>query len=357
MLPLIRILGVGGYHKTDLLKDRCKKALVELEVDLPIVEVTDLEEMVASKIAAIPALIVNEHVLIQGEVPLQSELQEMLANYLFAKVVVPVDFSESSKVSLSFAEEMAKQFYLSVKVLHVYGPVPTVPEGPMMESATEWLDGLHEDMRNFIDPGNVGDTRRSLLNQTRTVYEIRSGDIQQELRKESRYPDTRLIVMANSGDHDLGNRWFGSTATAVARNAECPVMLVPGNRPFTGFKRVTVATDQGFIAKEHIRIVDGMVAPFNGTSSYIHVDVQSALHSQNGKVDHPENNGRVIHQLAERVEDGLLEYANKNNVDLIVLIAKRRRAWQELFHRSCTKHLAEKCPIPILVLPPAKDRE
>ena len=352
MLPLIRVLGVGGYHKTDMLKDRCQKALDALEVDVPLKVVTDLEEMVASKIAGIPALIVDEHVLIQGEVPEQQDLEHMLAKYLFTKIVVPVDFSESSKSSLAYAEEMAQHYYLSIRVLHVYGSVPTVPEGPIVESATEWLDTLHEDMRLLIDPSNTTGTRRLHPKVARTEYEIRAGDVQQELRKESRFPDTKLIVMANSSDHDLGNRWFGSTATAVARQAECPVLLVPPESSFSGFRKVTVATDEGSVAKEHLRFLEGLIKPFDGNTSFIHVDTESNLHGW-GRT---ELNGDLVLQVADKVEDGLLTYANKNSIDMIVLIAKRRRAWQDLFHRSCTRHLAEKCPIPILVLPPAKEK-
>ncbi|MBR9919628.1 MAG: universal stress protein [Bacteroidetes bacterium] len=353
MLPSIQVLGVRAYHKTETLKKLVEQALKALRIDVPVQMVTGLEDMVEAGITAIPAVIIDGHVVIQGEIPTQEEVLRVMRGVLRSqKILVPVDFSEASHIALRYAEGLARKYYLNVKVLHVYNPAVNIPETMMQQSATEWLDGLHEDMRSFIDRESPLVNSRMQTPEVPTEYEIRSGRVEAELRRESRLPETRLVIMANSGDHDIGNRWFGSTAVKVARQADCPVLLVPVDYSFSGFRRITVATDQSKVAAWHKKFVDGMISPENGKVDYVNIELKKPLNAPVLSTEEVTDNS-VVQHWADTVEEGLLSYASETDSDLIVLLAQHRRGWQDLFHRSCTRELARKCPLPILVVPPA----
>ena len=51
--------------------------------------------------------------------------------------------------------------------------------------------------------------------------------------------------------------------------------------------------------------------------------------------------------------EGLLLAVRDTQADLVVVLARRRSNLGELFHRSVTAHLLERCPVPVLVLPVA----
>ncbi|MCB0704951.1 MAG: universal stress protein [Saprospiraceae bacterium] len=356
MLPSIQVLGVRAFHKTESLKHAVEEALLSLGVKLDLELITGLEAMVDAKITAIPALVIDGHVLVQGEVPSKPEILEIVRGALKSKVVVPIDFSESSRYALQYAEDLAEAFFLRVKVLHVYPQSAIPPDSLLNNSALDWLDELHEGMRSFIKPQTPRFNARMEKLSVSTAYEIRPGKVEPELRRESRSPETRLIVMANSGDHDIGNRWFGSTAVKVARQADCPVLLVPPEFRFKGFRRITVATDKDNVSDFHRKWLAGLCQPDKGIIHYVHIRPLKIT-----GVSMLETEGEIVNGIfkepAESVEEGLLHFSKKMDSDLIVLISRHRNAWQELFHKSCTQNLAQKCPIPILVVPPSPDSE
>ena len=53
----------------------------------------------------------------------------------------------------------------------------------------------------------------------------------------------------------------------------------------------------------------------------------------------------------ENVEDGILNYIENKNFDLLVVVAHQRGFWEKLFHKSISKSLVKHATMPILVLP------
>ena len=55
--------------------------------------------------------------------------------------------------------------------------------------------------------------------------------------------------------------------------------------------------------------------------------------------------------------EGLMAAAADTNADLVVVLARQRSYFGELFHRSVTAQLLTRCPVPVLVLPVAVEVE
>ena len=49
--------------------------------------------------------------------------------------------------------------------------------------------------------------------------------------------------------------------------------------------------------------------------------------------------------------EGVLAAVADTQADLVVVLARQRSYFSELFHRSVTAQLLERCPVPVLVLP------
>jgi len=77
IIPRLKILGVGSL-KTRALKANLLEALEAMELDLPMLEVEGVNELMQYDIIGIPAIIVDDDILIQKEVPSVEVLVEIL---------------------------------------------------------------------------------------------------------------------------------------------------------------------------------------------------------------------------------------------------------------------------------------
>ena len=71
----IQILGVKEHKKTEQLKQNIALAMNELALDFPIEEISDIESLLSAKIAAIPALKIEDKIIIQEEIPSVEDLK------------------------------------------------------------------------------------------------------------------------------------------------------------------------------------------------------------------------------------------------------------------------------------------
>jgi hypothetical protein len=77
----IKIIGTEDI-KQKTLAHRVKQAIEEMRVDASIIEVTNLEEIIAHNIIKAPALVIRNQVLSQGFVPQIEEIKALIAAFL-----------------------------------------------------------------------------------------------------------------------------------------------------------------------------------------------------------------------------------------------------------------------------------
>ncbi|HQU57559.1 MAG: thioredoxin family protein [Phaeodactylibacter sp.] len=75
--PYIELLGIGSA-KYRLLSNNLKEALKSLSLEVPVYEVTEVDDLMQYEIAGIPALAVNGQVLFQQIVPSAEDIAIVL---------------------------------------------------------------------------------------------------------------------------------------------------------------------------------------------------------------------------------------------------------------------------------------
>lgn len=140
------------------------------------------------------------------------------------KVLVPLDFSDSSRQGLLYAISVAKRFGASLILLHAIQVQPFIPaEGHR----------VHERMPA---PGVIERAARlrarKFLKQidfAGVTYEmeIQSGTPAHEICRFAENADVDLIITSTHGQTALAHVLIGSTAEHVVRYAHSPVLVVP----------------------------------------------------------------------------------------------------------------------------------
>jgi hypothetical protein len=80
---MLKIIIIGTEDiKQKILAQRVRQAIEEMTINASVIEITNLEEIIAHNIIQAPALIIRDQVLSQGFVPQIEELKTLIAAFL-----------------------------------------------------------------------------------------------------------------------------------------------------------------------------------------------------------------------------------------------------------------------------------
>ena len=145
----------------------------------------------------------------------------------FSKILVPTDFSEDSKLALSYAIELAQKFSAEIIVVHVDQPL-----APVMVS--ELNPGLDVGTMNRIAEEQRLLALRELDQTSARLREsgvksrglMRVGAPFLEILHAAQTENVDLIVMGTHGRTGLAHVLIGSVAERVVNKAPCPVLTI-----------------------------------------------------------------------------------------------------------------------------------
>jgi nucleotide-binding universal stress UspA family protein len=135
------------------------------------------------------------------------------------RILVPIDFSETSDAALRYGAELARRFSARLWLLHV-------PEHPGEAAEAEYPIGLFETMHN------AAHDRLSHLLSDEERHELqpecamRLGTPWEEIVRHAKEHEIDLIVMGTHGREGVARVLLGSVAEKVVRKASCPVLTV-----------------------------------------------------------------------------------------------------------------------------------
>jgi nucleotide-binding universal stress UspA family protein len=138
-------------------------------------------------------------------------------------ILVPVDFSQSSRAALDYAAALAEQTKARIEVLYVHEPASylgsaslvTMPQVP----GPAWDETRREIVREL--EAFFGATRSQVRNVR--IEPGNPGDVIPDVAKTA---DVDLIVMGTHGRSGLNRLLVGSVAESVMRKATVPVLTL-----------------------------------------------------------------------------------------------------------------------------------
>lgn len=141
------------------------------------------------------------------------------------KIVVPINFSETSGQALPYVAALAGQFNAEIILLHVIEPL-LIPAGlGYMPS------GIRDTDRNSEQTAktNLHCVNEKFFGESVCArIMVRTGVPHREITAAAKDLGTDLIVLTTHGYTGLKHVLLGSTAERVVRHADCPVMVVRG---------------------------------------------------------------------------------------------------------------------------------
>lgn len=144
---------------------------------------------------------------------------------MFDKILIPVDFSELSKIALSVGAQWASRFESTLELIHVVEDAPySYP--PIWPGEAPLLHDLREQaVRNATTKMQqvIADLEEHELRGVDSCVD--SGAIVPTISRHAKRVGAKLIVAATQGRTGLSRLLMGSTCEHLLRSAPCPVLI------------------------------------------------------------------------------------------------------------------------------------
>lgn len=268
-------------------------------------------------------------------------------------IIIPTDFSPSAINAMNYAADMAIAINASILLFHVYSVPISMTDVPVMLVSVEDL----EKNARFQMEELKQNLEHLISGKVPVSYETRLGDTVDELESLCERVQPFAVVMGARGATGL-DALLGSTTLAAVRRLKWPVICVPTGKEYgTGIHKIGLACDfkdvettpagtikdvtENFHADLHVLNVDHKHENDNGNSNKETQLLQSMLESAKPVYDFIDH---------ENVEEGISEFAEKNNLDLLIVIPKKHNFWERLFNKSSTKQLVSHSHIPVMCI-------
>lgn len=140
------------------------------------------------------------------------------------KVLVPIDFSETSTKALPYASELARALRAEVTLIHVTEPPPA------SEFAYPMSAEMEKQVRKSAEELLLRVQREAFEEAIETEAIVRSGAPYQEIVRAAARLESDLIILTTHGHTGFNRALLGSTAERVVRHSPCPALVVRDKR-------------------------------------------------------------------------------------------------------------------------------
>jgi|GEM_PF-3576087 len=269
------------------------------------------------------------------------------------KVLAPTDFSEPSVNAVTWAADLACVSGAELYVLHV-SPLPaSYSEIPPPASLIQDIGSKAEQRMRELKEMLLQHTHDSIRIHT----QISQGDILLGIESLADKITPFAIVMGPEREGPLQRLLAGSHTLAAAKQSRYPIIVVPENCHFSKLKRIGLGVELSEVIETiPVDFIRQLQQQFHASLYVLHINiVAGAMLAGKRKeeagwlVELLEDLEPQYHYLyQENVEEGLCRYAEKYQLDILIVFPHRRNSITKLFFQGHTHDLALHSPIPIL---------
>ncbi|HNS12170.1 MAG TPA: universal stress protein [Bacteroidia bacterium] len=267
--------------------------------------------------------------------------------------ILSTDFSDNALNAIRYACTLNKKLNAKLVLFHSYvvpvysTDIPlTIPQDKELRDASEKaLNQLRDKLRKeFPDMEIEAD-----LNQ---------GYPEEEIVFAADKHKADMIIMGTKGASGLREALVGTISAAVMEYANCPVMAVPADCNYKDFKKIVFATNYAEGDFHYVEQVLDFARPFGADLILIHISSGEferslefdAIERFKERIKEDSKYKNVHFKLLEskNVYEGLNNYLDEVQADLVAMTMRKRSFIQKLFKRSITQKMAYHTHIPLI---------
>ncbi|WP_299680497.1 universal stress protein [uncultured Tenacibaculum sp.] len=273
------------------------------------------------------------------------------------KIIVPVDFSLHSENALRTAASFAKQFkseIVAVHMLELSNALISVSSSYINEQAVFQIKLARQKFDEFLDKPYLSDVTVSTL-----IQPYKDFSSFHDLKGQE---DADLIIMSSQGAIGFKEMFLGSNSEVVVRNSTIPVLVIKGLPITEPFKKVVFACDFSNDFVEPYKQAKEILSVFKCEIELVHVNTPGAkfktTKEKKERIDSFlynvgesfENKPKIVEVSDYKIEDGILEYAQANQSDLIIMPTHGKHGIEHFLDGSIAEDIVNHAALPVLTI-------
>jgi nucleotide-binding universal stress UspA family protein len=273
------------------------------------------------------------------------------------KILIPLDFSETSDNAFVYALEMAKLLKAELVLLHTF-------EIPVVD--TQGLAFNYATVYNSVELANFEHFREKLpklrnialernLDHISLNHILMNGDLLYSIKKVVSEENIDIVVMGTNGAEGLMASLVGTNTGSVIKNVGVPVLSVPAEAKFEQIK--TIAFTTRFRKKDIEALIKVLfyAKKFRAKVKCLYV-----------KTSNSDVNSEIVNRWKSHFEDEedlqffvipnddvpctIEDFLDNQNVDMLAMLTYKRNFFAALFTTTTTQKLSYYLRTPILAL-------
>jgi nucleotide-binding universal stress UspA family protein len=146
------------------------------------------------------------------------------------RICCAIDFSDSSRLAMQEAADLARRFESDLTLVHVY-EAPEAGATDMLASPPELFERASRETKDALERWRA-EAEGIAGHPVRAAVQV--GDVGAELARSVSDAGFDLVVMGTHGRRGFRRMMLGSVAERVVRRAACSVLVVRGPPPARG---------------------------------------------------------------------------------------------------------------------------
>lgn len=269
-------------------------------------------------------------------------------------LLVPTDFSPVSINAMNYATDLALSIQANILLLHVYQVPLTITEVPVANVSIEEMRDSSEiqlrELKESIEHITTG--------KLRVYTEARLGDTVDEIQAVADSIEPFAIVMGTHGASGFERVLLGSTTLTTIRHLKWPIIAVPPGTAFKQVRKLGLACDfRNVVASTPIAFIKQITQEFHAELHVLNVDQNNHYFMPDSTLEsayldtllqdlHPRYH--FLHK--DDVVDAITDFADTNNLDLVIVIPKKHKLLEGIFHKSSSAGLVNHSHVPVVAI-------
>jgi nucleotide-binding universal stress UspA family protein len=272
---------------------------------------------------------------------------------IMKKIISPVDFSQQSEYALETAAALAKKYNSELIVMHMLELSESIFSSSSSDKNEETAFMLlvtNKKFESLLDkPYLEGLSVTPMIKHHKVLKEV------DEVAKEL---DVDLIVMGSRGHNDYEGVFLGSNTEKVVRHSEIPLLVVKSKPKTINFEHIVIATDFSENSASAAQVAMKLLSNLGKKVTFLHINLPNAHFLSTDEIEEKASKFLKITNLEDwkdnivlisdyNVEEAILSYANKHNIDAIAMITEGRTGLSHLFGGSISEDLVNHTKLPV----------
>lgn len=270
-------------------------------------------------------------------------------------IIVPLDFSEEAFNAARYATDLAREINATLVLTHFLAlpvaisdvAVPFENYELAVQEATEALTEATQKLLLYCD------------NKVNISFDLKTVSFSEDIdfmNQQSEQPFA--MVMGATGTGTAKAFFIGSFTRIAAKQLHFPLLIIPKGSAFKTIEKIGLACDMKDVASTlpfiKIRNVLGILSAelevlyVSKSSEKMYPEVLAESQFIQKELIDIQPEIRIT--TGETVQDGLIDFIGKSNIDVLMLVPKERSFVESIFHSSVTEKFVSKTEIPIMIL-------